>query len=113
MFPASAVSVTVCPVVTAFAVAVKFALVAPPATVTDAGTATAALLLARPITSPLAPAGALNSTVQLSVVDPVIELLVQASDVSVLVATVAAEAPVPLSPTWRLLALFALLVTVS
>ena len=101
MFPALAVSVAVCERVTAVAVASKSALVAPAATVTDAGTVTALLLLARFTCNPLVPAGALSSTVQLSVVDPVIELLVQLNAVNVV--AVAAAVPVPLSATTTLL----------
>jgi len=111
IFPASAVKVTVAGVVTALAVAVKFALVAPAATVTEDGTLTALLLLARFTTCPLSPAGALSITVQSSAVDPVIELLVQLNEVSVVVVT--AVAPVPLNPTCRELAPLALLEMVS
>ncbi len=91
--------------------AAKFALVSPAATVTDAGTATAPLLLARFTTKPLLSAGALNSTVQLSAVDPVMELFVQLSEVNVIVF--AAAAPTPLMPTCRLFSPLALLVIVS
>jgi hypothetical protein len=108
IFPASAVRVTVCEAVTALTVATKFALVAFAATVTDDGTVTALLLLVRSTTCPLLPAGALSSTVQLSVVEPVIVLLVQAREVRLVV--VWAAAPVPLKPTCRLFASVALLV---
>jgi hypothetical protein len=108
---ASAVKVTVCEAVTALAVATKSALLAPAATVTDAGTDTAPLLLPSDTTSPLSPAGALNSTVQLSVVDPVIELLVQLN--AVRLAVRAAAVPVPLSPTATLLTPAVLLTIVS
>ena len=60
-------------------VAVKLAVVAPAATVTDAGTVTAVLLLARLTMSPPLAAAALNVTVQLSVPAPVNDPLVQLS----------------------------------
>ena len=74
---ALAVSVAVCAVLTADTVAEKLALVAPAATVTDAGTDTAELLLARFAANPPLPAAALSVTVQLSVPAPVMEPLVQ------------------------------------
>jgi len=55
-------------------VALNAALVAPAGTVTDAGTETELLLLARLTTSPPARAGELRLTVQASVPDPVIEV---------------------------------------
>jgi hypothetical protein len=72
---ALAVRVTVAAVLTAVAVAEKLALVAPEATVTDAGTVTALLLLARLTANPLLAAAAFSVTVQLSVPAPVIEPL--------------------------------------
>ncbi|MGA3035043.1 MAG: hypothetical protein ABSD70_17285 [Terracidiphilus sp.] len=75
--PALAVRVTVVAVLTAVAVAVKLALVAPDATVTDEGTVTAKLLLARLTAKPPLAAAALTVTEQLSVPAPVIEPLVQ------------------------------------
>ena len=74
---ALAVSVTLTPVLTAEIVAVKLAVVAPAATVTEAGTVTAALLLARPTTNPPLPAAPFSVTVQVSVPAPVIEPDVQ------------------------------------
>jgi hypothetical protein len=55
------------------------ALVAFAATVTVAGTVTAALLLARLTLTPLYPAGKLRVTVQLSLPDPVMDALPQES----------------------------------
>ena len=80
--PEEPVSVAVCAVVTAAIVAVKLALVAPEATVTDDGTVTAALLLERLTDWPLLPAAALSVTVQLSVPAPVIDALAQVSALS-------------------------------
>jgi hypothetical protein len=73
-----AVSVAVCAAVTADAVAVNPALFAPEAMVTDAGTFTALLLLAR-VTARLLLALLASVTVQASVPAPFIELLVQLS----------------------------------
>jgi hypothetical protein len=58
-------------------VAAKLAVVAPEATVTEAGTATAELLLARPTANPPLAAATLSVTVQLSVPAAVIDALVQ------------------------------------
>jgi len=58
-------------------VAVKLAVVAPEATVTDAGTVTAELLLARPTAKPPLAAAAFSVTVQLSVPALVIDALLQ------------------------------------
>jgi hypothetical protein len=96
MFPAAAVNVTVSGVVTAAAVAVKFALLAPAATVTDVGTEMAALLLPRLTTTPLVLAAALNETLQLSAVDPVRLLLAQSSPTMVMGG---AAVPVPVNAT--------------
>jgi len=74
--PALAVSVTVSAELTALAVAVKLALLAPDCTVTDEGTLTADLLLARlTVKPPLA--AVFRLTVQLSVPAPVIAPLAQ------------------------------------
>jgi hypothetical protein len=90
-----AVSVAVCAVVTAVAVAVKPAVVAPAAISTDPGTVTAALLLARFTLMPPAGALPLTVTVHTSVPAPVRELDVHVSDDTVgRIAIV----PVPLSP---------------
>jgi hypothetical protein len=75
--PALAVSVTVAAALTEFTVAVNVALLAPAATVTDAGTVTAELLLARPTAKPPLAAAAFSVTVQPSVPDPVIDPFVQ------------------------------------
>jgi hypothetical protein len=101
-----AVRVAVCAVLTAVAVAVKLAVVAPLAIWTDGGTVTAALLLARftlmpPVGAPLA-----TVTVQASVAAPVSEFVVQVSDDT---AGRIAIVPVPLSPTVSGLPLVALL----
>ena len=79
--PALAVSVTVVAVLTAEAVAVKFPLVEPAATVTVAGKVTAALLLARLTAIPPLAAAVFSDTVQLSVPAPVIDPLAQLSPV--------------------------------
>ena len=96
--PALAVSVTVCALLTAVTVAEKVALEEPEATVTDAGTVTAELLLARFTAKlPLA-AAAFSVTEQLSVPAPVIDPLVQLSPLStgtpVPPRLIAVEAPV-------------------
>jgi hypothetical protein len=65
-------------VLTAVTFAVKFAVVAPGATVTEAGTVTAELLLASPTANPPAADAAFSVTVQASVPaalnDPVLQL---------------------------------------
>jgi hypothetical protein len=75
--PALAVRVTACAVVTDDTLAVNPALVALAATVTVAGTVTAALLLARLTLKPPLPAAAVSVTVQLSLPAPVIDALLQ------------------------------------
>ena len=92
--PALASSFTACAVVTADTVAVKLALVAPAATVTEAGIVTALLLLDRLTLNPLAGAAVLSVTVQASVREPAIDPLVQDSAVNAAVAE--ADVPVPL-----------------
>jgi hypothetical protein len=77
--PALAVRVTACAVVTEDTVAVNPALVALAGTTTVAGTATAALLLARLTLKPALPAATARVTVQLSLPDPVIDALVHES----------------------------------
>jgi hypothetical protein len=76
--PALAVSVTVVGVLTDVTLAVKLALVAPDATVTEAGIVTAVLLLARLTAKPPLGAAAFSVTVQLSVPaaenDPLVQL---------------------------------------
>jgi hypothetical protein len=90
--PALAVKVTVCAVLTEETVAVKLALLAPAATVTEAGTVTAVLLLARLTVNPPLGAAAFSVTVQLSVPAPVMDPLAQVSALS-------AGTPVPLRLT--------------
>jgi hypothetical protein len=108
---ALAVSVTVCVVLTAETVAVKLALVAPAATVTEAGTVTALLLLARLTAKPPLSAAAFSVTVQLSVPAPVIDALVHVRLVKVV--CVLAVIPVPLRPITIVPLLEALLVIVN
>ena len=79
---ALAVRVTVVAVLTDDTVAEKLAELEPAATVTEAGTVTALLLLARPTANPPVAAAAFNVTVQLSVPAPVIEPLLQVRPVS-------------------------------
>lgn len=79
---ALAVSVTVCAALTEEAAAVKPALVDPAGTVTEAGTVTALLLLAKFTTNPPVAAAVFSVAVQPSVPAPVIEPLVQLSAVS-------------------------------
>jgi hypothetical protein len=76
---ALAVSVTVCAVLTPDTVAVKLPVVDPAATVTEAGTVTAELLLARLTANPPLAAATFSVTVQLSLPAPVIDPLVQLS----------------------------------
>jgi hypothetical protein len=109
--PALAVRITVCVVLTAPTVAVKLALVAPGATVTEEGTVTEVLSLARLTVSPLVPAAPLSVTVQASIPEPVAEPLAQVSELSVV--EVAGVVPVPLRPTTSELLLDALLLIVN
>ena len=74
--PAVAVSVAVCAVLTAETVAEKLALVAPAATVTEAGTVTAVELLDSVTTWPPVGAAAFSSTLQPSVAAPVTDELI-------------------------------------
>jgi len=90
--PALAVRVTDCVVLTEVTVAEKFAVVAPEATVTEAGTVTAELLLVRLMAKPPLAAATLIDTVQESVPAPVMDEFVQESPVS-------AGTPVPLRLT--------------
>ncbi len=100
--PAVAVSVTVCGLVTADADAVNAALNDPAATVTDAGSVTALLLLAK-LTVKALGAAAVSVTVQASVAAPVSDALLQ-------VIPLRAGCPVPLS---AMVALAALLLIVT
>ena len=84
----------------------KLAEVDPPATVTDAGTVTAELLLARLTANPPLAAATFSVTVQLSVPAPVIDPLLQLSPLNT-------GTPVPLRPIRVELPLEELLVRVS
>jgi hypothetical protein len=76
---ADAVSLAVRAVGTANTLVVKFALVAPAATVTEAGTVTSSLLLSSVTTCPLLPAAAVSVTVQVSARLPETDPLAQLS----------------------------------
>lgn len=89
--PALAIRIAASVEFTGDTLAVKLALLAPAATVTAAGTLTSELLLDSPIVNPPLAAGVFTVTVQLSVPDPVNELLVQLNPVS-------PGTPVPLRP---------------
>jgi hypothetical protein len=91
---AAAVSVAVCAVVTAAAVAVNPALTAPSGTVILPGTVTAGLLLARATARPPAGAAELRLTAQLSVPEPVMDELPQESPLTLGVD----DPPEPLLP---------------
>lgn len=90
--PALDDSVTVWAVLTDVTTAEKPVLAAPAATVTEAGTVTAELLLERATVNPPLGAAAFNATVQLSVPDPVMDELAHEREVST-------GTPVPLSVT--------------
>jgi hypothetical protein len=90
--PAMAVNVADSFEVTGEAFAVKFVLLAPAATITDPGTLTSELLLARLTANPPLGAAAFNVTAQLSATEPVIVELAQVSPLNT-------GTPVPLSPT--------------
>ena len=90
--PALAVNVADSFEVTGEAFAVKFALLAPAATITEPGTLTSELLLARLTANPPLRAAAFNVTVQLSATEPVIVELAQVTPLNT-------GTPVPLSPT--------------
>jgi hypothetical protein len=81
--PALAVSVTVCAVLTAEMLALKSADVDPAATVIDAGTVTAPLVLPRLTANPPLGAAAFSVIVQRSVPAPVIDDLKQLSPLNV------------------------------
>jgi hypothetical protein len=97
--PELALRVTDCAVVTADAVAVKAALVALAGTVTEEGTVSAALLLARPTLNPPVGAAAVSVTVQASVPAPVIDALAQAMALSAVVVEEPPFEPLPCSFT--------------
>jgi hypothetical protein len=90
--PAVAVNVADSFEVTGEAFAVKFALLAPAATMIELGTLTRELLLARLTANPPLRAAAFNVTLQLSATEPVIDELTQVSPLNT-------GTPVPLSPT--------------
>lgn len=90
--PALAVSIAAWGEFTGETLAIKFALVAPAATVTELGTFTNELLLERATTKPPLAAAAFKVAVQLSVPDPVNERLAQVSPLNT-------GTPVPLRPT--------------
>jgi hypothetical protein len=101
-----AFNVTVCAVVTAETVAEKLALVAPAATVTEDGTATAAELLDRLTTWPPVGAAAFSFTVQLSVAALVSEALAQLRLLGI-------ACPVPLREIFEVVPVEELLVRVN
>jgi hypothetical protein len=91
--PALAVTVAVWAELTEETEALKAALVAPAGTITEAGTVTALLSLARVVLIPPAGAGALNAAVQESVAAPVKLAFAQLNELRVGMLT---EAPMPL-----------------
>jgi hypothetical protein len=108
--PALAPRVTVWSVVAADTVAVNVALVAPEATVTEAGTVTAELLLDKLTVIPPLPAAVLSATVQESVPEPTMDALTQDSALNAAVAD--ADVPVPLRATTTVPLVEEVLVTV-
>ncbi len=95
---ALAVRVTVCAVLTEETVAAKVAVVEPAATVADAGTVTALLLLARLTLNPPLGAAALSAIVQESVPAPVIDPLAQLNEEKFVALVVLAAVPVAVRP---------------
>jgi hypothetical protein len=95
---ALAVRVTVCAVLTVVTVAVKPAEVDPAATVTEAGTVTAELLLARLTVNPPVGAAVFSDTVQLSVpalvIDPLLQVKPLNTGCPVPLRLIAVEVPV-------------------
>jgi hypothetical protein len=98
---ALAVNVAVSAVLTAEALAVKLTAVDPSATVTDAGTATALLLLVRLTANPPLVAAELSATVQVSLAGPVTVAFTQLSELNAGGFGAPAAVPVPLNPTTR------------
>ena len=90
--PALAVRVAVCAVLTEVTVAVKVALLALAFTSTEVGTVTAPLLLARRTVNPPLAAAPFSFTVQLSVPAPVIDGLLQLSELRVVAAAAGRQA---------------------
>ncbi len=101
--PAVAVSIAVCAELTAEADAVNPAVEAPPATVTEAGTATAELLLVRFTTVALV-AAEVSATVQASVPAPVRDALLQETEPKPAAGVCAADPPVPVNAIVEVLA---------
>ncbi len=101
-----AVSVTVWAVLTEVTVDAKLVVFAPAGTVTEAGTVTALLLLARLTANPPAAAIAFSVTVQLSVPAPVMEPLAQVRPLNIGI-------PVPVKLTVRAAPVEELLLMVS
>ena len=100
---APAVMVAACVALTAFTLAVKDAVVADSATVTDDGTVTARLLLARAIVNPPAGAAWVSVTVQISEPEPVKLPLLQVRVLSVAVTEPELFTPLPWSLTLEVL----------
>jgi hypothetical protein len=98
---------------TADAAAAKLALVAPAATDTEVGTATAGSLLARFTVSPLLPAAAFNVTVQVSVDEPRMEAFAQVSELKLTVGAGGVVVPVPARLTTTGVSLVELVAIVS
>jgi hypothetical protein len=94
-------------------VAVKLAVVAPAATVTAAGTVTAALLLARSTAKPPLAAAALSLTVQLSLPAPVTATWSQLKELNSGELAALPAVPTPLSPIVRVPSAVALLPIVN
>jgi hypothetical protein len=95
VLPVAAVNVTVCAVVTEAALAVNVALVAVAGTITEAGTVTALLLLVRDTLRPPVGAEPERLTVHVSASDPVMDVLVQ--DTALTVGAVVVPVPVRLT----------------
>lgn len=104
VLPAVAVTVAVCALVTVATFAVKVALVAVAGTVTEEGTITALLLLPRPTLTPPEGAAPDRLTVHKSASDPVIEVLLHETPLTVGITVL----PVPLKPTVAVEALLAI-----
>ncbi len=109
--PCVAVSVTVCVVVTPDTLATKLALAVPAGTVTEIGTVTAALLLARATAEPPLGAGAVKVTLQLSVPAPVNDEFAQLSPAREIPEEVAC--PLPCSLTVPATVVFALVIALT
>lgn len=106
------VTVAVCAVVTADTVAVKDVVVAPPGTVTEAGTNTALLLLLNATDSPPAGAAEASVAVQISLDAPVMDALAHESAVNAGGATPAALSLMMMLPADELLVIVTMPVNV-